>query len=62
MKINTVSLASLAESIAFAVHAQPRIRDEKKTYPYEDNADDMKNHKLNFEFFSKFLTKVNLCN
>ena len=44
VKTNTVSLslASLAESIAFAVHAQPRIRDEKKTY--EDNADDMKNH------------------
>ena len=60
MKTNTVSLASLAESIAFAVHAQPRIRDEKKTN--EDNADDMKNHKLNFEFFSKFLTKVNICN
>ena len=62
MKTNTVSLslASLAESIAFAVHAQPRIRDEKKTY--EDNADDMKNYKLNFEFFSKLLTKVNICN
>ena len=58
MKTNTVSLASLAESIAFAVHVQPRIRDEKKTY--EDNADDMKNHKLNFEFFSKFFTIVNI--
>ena len=44
MKTNTVSLASLAESIALAVQAQPRIRDEKKTYG--DNADDMKNHKL----------------
>ena len=58
MKTNTGSLASLAESIAFAVHMQPRIRDEKKIN--EDNADDMKNHKLNFEFFSKFFTIVNI--